>query len=212
MKVRKFTALDSIPAPFNEANIDTDAILPARFLLLLDKVGFGKHLFSERRREKSFILNTPPYNTAEILVAGPRFGIGSSREHAVWALADFGFRCIIAPSFGDILFSNCTKNGILPICLPADKHKKVMDAAINKETVKVELESQLITFGETGFTFDVNPYHKKSLLLGLDETGGILANDSDDIQAFETQQRRAQPWLYLSDEQLSIFNKIKKRL
>lgn len=210
--MRKLTTIESIPAPLSEANIDTDAILPARFLLLLDKVGFGKHLFSERRREKGFVLNTPPYNTAEILVAGERFGIGSSREHAVWALSDFGFRCIIAPSFGDIFFANCTKNGILPICLPADKHQRVMDAAVKKETIKVDLKAQHISFGDSRMSFDVNPYHKKSLLLGLDEIGGILKNDVDDIGAFETKQRGAQPWLYLSKEQLSIFSKTKKRL
>lgn len=210
--MRKFTTLESIPAPLNEANVDTDAILPARFLLLLDKVGFGKHLFSERRRDKAFVFNTPPYDSAEILVAGPRFGIGSSREHAVWALSDFGFRCIIAPSFGDIFFANCTKNGILPICLTADQHQKVMNAAINKDVVKIDLKDQKITVGPHIIPFDVSPYHKEALLSGLDEIGSILAHDVDDIQAFETQQQQAQPWLYLSKAQLSIFSETKTRL
>lgn len=210
--MRKFTTLEAIPAPLNEANVDTDAILPARFLLLLDKVGFGKHLFSERRRDKTFVLNTPPYNTSEILVTGPRFGIGSSREHAVWALSDFGFRCIIAPSFGDIFFANCTKNGILPIFLAADHHKKVMDAAINKDVVKIDLKTQKITVGSHVIPFDVSSYNKDALLSGLDEIGSIMAHDVDDIQAFETKQQQTQPWLYLSPAQLSIFGETKKRL
>lgn len=210
--MRKFTTLEGIPAPLNEANVDTDAILPARFLLLLDKVGFGKHLFNERRRDKNFVLNTPPYDTAEILVAGPRFGIGSSREHAVWALSDFGIRCIIAPSFGDIFFANCTKNGILPICLAVDEHVKIMDAAINKDVVNIDLKAQKITVGSHIIPFDVSPYHKDALLLGLDEIGSILANDVSDIQDFETKQHQTQPWLYLSDAQLSIFGETKKRL
>lgn len=208
----KFTTLQGIPAPLNEANVDTDAILPARFLLLLDKAGFGKHLFSERRRDTNFVLNTPPYDTAEILVTGPRFGIGSSREHAVWALSDFGFRCIIAPSFGDIFFANCTKNGVLPICLSADEHKKVMDAAISKDGVSIDLAAQTIAVGSHLIPFDVSPYHKEALLQGLDEIGSILTNDVDDIQAFETKQQQAQPWLYLSKAQLSIFGETKARL
>jgi len=210
--MRKFTTVHGIAAPLNEDNIDTDALLPARFLLLMDKVGFGKHLFSERRRDKNFILNVQPYNTAEIIIAGPRFGIGSSREHAVWALADFGIRCILAPSFGDILFANCIKNVILPIQLGEADHGQIMQCAIDGRTVTINLETQTISSGDISIKFDVKPFHKRTLLLGLDETQSILSEDIKDILAFERGQKDTEPWLYLSPEQLSIFNDTKKSL
>ena len=137
--MRKFTTLTSIAAPLDEANIDTDIIFPARFLLIMDKLGLGKYAFNERRntgiKESNFVLDTPPYIGSEILVTGARFGIGSSREQAVWALTDLGIRCIIAPSFGDIFYANCLNNGLLPICLlytspsPRDKRQSRMPSS-----------------------------------------------------------------------------------
>lgn len=198
--MRKFTTLNGIPAPLDEANIDTDLILPARFLLLMNKKGLGKHLFKDRRtgnlRAPPFVLDTAPYQTSNILVTGPRFGIGSSREQAVWALTDFGVRCIIAPSFGDIFFANCLKNGLLPITLGGIEHERLMQAAKEKKSIAIDLPAQRIIFGLLQIEFDVPPRGKRLLLSGQDETDAILTHETAAIEAFETYQKAQMPWLY----------------
>ena len=198
--MRKFTTLRGIPAPLDEANIDTDIIFPARFLLLMNKKGLGEHVFKERRKtgvkKSNFVLDTPPYKDAEILVSGPRFGIGSSREQAVWALTEFGIRCIIAPSFGDIFFANCLKNGLLPIVLSGEEHRRLMNTAKAANSILIDLKSQTITLDQDIISFNVPRRGKELLLNGLDETAEILANESGAITAFENQQRAHMPWLY----------------
>ena len=196
----RFSSIESVAAALPEADVDTDVIFPARFLLLLDKSGLGKHLFHERRyrdgRTTDFVLNTPPYDRARILVAGKNFGSGSSREQAVWALADFGIRCVISTSFADIFYNNCFKNGILPLVVSA-------------EQMKIDLEAQQIALS-TGspLRFDIDPYRRRTLLLGLDEIGAILADDAADIEAFETTQRDTYPWVQIDDAALDrLFEK-----
>ncbi|KKC31434.1 3-isopropylmalate dehydratase small subunit [Devosia psychrophila] len=204
----KFVTLTSVAAPLPEADVDTDIIFPARFLLLLDKVGLGKHLFHERRHAPGgaatdFVLNTAPFDEAKILVADANFGSGSSREQAVWALSDFGIRCVIAPSFGEIFYSNCFKNGVLPIVLTGEAHRNAMSAAASGQLFVVDLERQTVTFPNGPATrFEIDPYRRRALMLGLDEIGGILAEDADDIAAFEIRHRASQPWLFLDDGRL----------
>jgi 3-isopropylmalate/(R)-2-methylmalate dehydratase small subunit len=194
----RFTTVTSLAAPLPEADIDTDVIIPARFLLLLDKAGLGRHLFHERRAaHPDFVLNRPPYDQARILVAGGNFGCGSSREQAVWALTDFGIRCVIAPSFGEIFFANCFKNGALPIVLDAVPYAAVLRAAEAALPVTVDLTAEEIRLPEgEPIPFAVDPHRRRALLLGLDEIGMILAEDLPEIEAFEAQQRRMAPWLF----------------
>ena len=198
--MHKFKTLTSIPAPLDEANIDTDLILPARFLLLMDKTGLGKHLFKDRRtgdmRTPPFVLDIPPYETSEILVAGPHFGIGSSREQAVWSLTDFGIRCIIAPSFGDIFYANCLKNGLLPVSLGGREHEHLMQTAKSGTSITIDLPSQTIAVGSQSIEFKVPRRGKELLLSGLDETAAILAHETPAIEAFESLQRVRMQWLY----------------
>ena len=202
--MHKFTTLTGIPAPLDEAKIDTDLMLPARFLLLMNKEGLGKHLFKDRRtgdlRTPHFVLDTTPYETSNILVTGPRFGIGSSREQAVWALTDFGVRCIIAPSFGDIFFANCLKNGLLPIRLGGIEHERLMQTAKEKTPITIDLPAQRITFGLLETEFDVPQRGKRLLLSGQDETDAILTHETAAIEAFETCQKAQMPWLYAKKE------------
>jgi len=205
--MQKFTTLTGIAAPLPEADIDTDVIFPARFLLLLDKAGIGKHLFHERRyregRRTDFVLNTPPWDHAKILVADANFGSGSSREHAVWALSDFGIRCVIAPSFGEIFYANCFKNGVLAIVLTDDEHARVMEVAKNAGALGVDLEAQTVTLPDgQSIAFELDPYKRRSLLLGLDEIGSILADDAADIADYERRQRGLYPWLEREDGRL----------
>jgi 3-isopropylmalate/(R)-2-methylmalate dehydratase small subunit len=206
--MEKFTTLTSIAAPFLETHIDTDIIFPARFLLLPDKKGLGEHLFHERRHAGTpFVLDTPPFDSAQILVTGKNFGTGSSREQAVWALADFGIRCVIAPSFGEIFFANCFKNGVLPIVLSEEKHALVAGQAESARPLTIDLEAQEIRLPDGGaIAFDIEPYRKRLLLQGLDEIGAILSDDLPDIQSFEARQRADKPWLHLSAKQLEHFS------
>ncbi|MCR9089319.1 MAG: 3-isopropylmalate dehydratase small subunit [Rhodobacteraceae bacterium] len=176
----KFTKLTGVAAPLPLINVDTDMIIPKQFLKTIKRTGLGKNLFHEMRYDhldqeiEHFLLNKPAYRNAEILIAGENFGCGSSREHAPWALLDFGIRCVIAPSFADIFYNNCFKNGILPIVLPQDEVDKLMDDAERgaNATVTVDLESQTIT-GPDGGTigFEVDPFKRHCLLNGLDEIG-----------------------------------------
>jgi len=204
----KFTKLTSVAAPLPEAYIDTDIIFPARFLLLLDKAGLGKHLFHERRHapggaSTDFVLNVAPFNEAQILVADANFGSGSSREQAVWALADFGIKCVIAPSFGEIFYSNCFKNGVLPIILTGEAHANALEAARTGQPFTIDLEHQTVMLPNgPALPFDIDPYRRRALMLGLDEIGGILSNDADEIAAFETKHHQSQPWLFLNDGRL----------
>ncbi len=209
--MQPFTTITSVAAPLPEADVDTDIIFPARFLLLLDREGLGRHLFQERRRkaagEAPFVLDRPPFDKAAILVAGRNFGSGSSREQAVWALADFGIRVVIAPSFGEIFFSNCFRNGVLPIVLGPEDHERVMIAAASESAVTVDLERLQIECGNgPPIPFAVDPYRRRSLLQGLDEIGAILTDDADAIAAFEARQKHAAPWLHLSTAQRAIFD------
>jgi 3-isopropylmalate/(R)-2-methylmalate dehydratase small subunit len=206
--MEKFTRITSVAAPLPEADIDTDIIFPARFLLLLDKAGLGKHLFFERRyrpdgTRTDFALNQPAFEGAKILVADANFGSGSSREQAVWALADFGIKCVIAPSFGEIFYNNCFKNGVLPIVVSGARHDEVMAAARSGGELTIDLEAETIRLPNgPDFGFEIDPYRRRALLLGLDEIGSILADDADDIARFEARQRVESPWLQLDDGRL----------
>lgn len=210
-----FQTLTSVAAPLPESDIDTDVIFPARFLLLLDKAGLGRYLFHERRfgggqPRPDFVLDRPPYNTARILVAGRNFGSGSSREQAVWALADFGIRCVVALSFGEIFFTNCFNNGVLPITLIPELHARVLLAAEAGQTLTVDLDWQAIRLAAGDpIAFAVDPHRRRSLLLGLDEIGVILAEDVDDISRFEGLHRARHPWLHLDDEARASLSDLK---
>jgi 3-isopropylmalate/(R)-2-methylmalate dehydratase small subunit len=210
-----FVPLVGVAAPLPDSNLDTDIIFPARFLLLPNKTGLGKQLFHERRfggasQSRPFVLDTAPFDKARILVTGSNFGSGSSREQAVWALADFGIRCVIAPSFGEIFFNNCFKNGLLPIVLPQAVVDAALSIAATGALFSVDLENQTLHVPDMeAVRFDVDPYRRRILLLGLDEIGAILADDSDDIRRFEAEQRTAYPWLYLGDEKRAYFDDLK---
>ncbi|MDH3235034.1 MAG: 3-isopropylmalate dehydratase small subunit [Alphaproteobacteria bacterium] len=200
----KFTSLRGVAAPMPMINIDTDAIIPKQFLKTLTRKGLGKHLFTEMRyaddgsEKPDFVLNKEPYRKASILVAGENFGCGSSREHAPWSLLDFGIRCVIAPSFADIFFNNCFKNGILPIVLPQEQIDALMEDAEKgaNAIVTVDLERQEITRpdGET-IAFEVDSFRKHCLLNGLDDVGLTLEKAAA-VGTYEDRQKVEQPWLY----------------
>ena len=201
--MQAFTTLTGIAAPLPKANVDTDQIIPARFLKSISRTGFGKNLFANfRYREDGsenpdFVLNQPPYRDAEILIAHENFGCGSSREHAPWALLDFGIRCVIAPDFADIFNNNCFKNGILPVRLPHEVCDALMeDARLGANArVTVDLERQVVVrpSGEE-IPFDVDPLRKHLLLNGLDDIGQTMQH-AGAIDAFEARRKAAQPWL-----------------
>jgi 3-isopropylmalate/(R)-2-methylmalate dehydratase small subunit len=201
--MRSFTILTGVAAPLPMANVDTDKIIPARFLKSISRSGFGKNLFYNMRfredgsENPDFVLNRPPYRDAEILIAHENFGCGSSREHAPWALLDFGIRCVIAPDFADIFNSNCYKNGILPVRLPREVCDALMeDARLGANArLTVDLERQVVVRpnGEE-IPFEVDPLRKHLLLNGLDDIGQTLQHSSA-IDAFEARRKTAQPWL-----------------
>jgi 3-isopropylmalate/(R)-2-methylmalate dehydratase small subunit len=196
-----FTKVEGIGVPMMKANIDTDIIYPARYLVRMDKQDIGQYLFHDWRFDDAgepctdFILNNPVYAKSPILVGGERFGSGSSREHAVWALADFGFRCLIAPSFGEIFKSNCLANGILAIELDQD-----ICAKLASRFLEIDLISCTISSGNDCITFAIDPGKRDALLSGYDMTDAILAHRCHDIEMFEIRQREQQPWLYKSPE------------
>ncbi len=203
--MEKFVQLTGVAAPLRLMNVDTDMIIPADYLKTIKRTGLGAGLFASMRFKDGaevpdFVLNKPAYRQAKIVVAGDNFGCGSSREHAPWALADFGIRCVIAPSFADIFFNNCFKNGILPIRLPTEVVEKLMAAADNgaNATFTVDLEAQEITLpdGEK-IGFDVEPFRRQCLLNGWDDIGLTLRN-ADAIDAFEGTAKQGQPWLWAS--------------
>ena len=200
--MEKFTTLTAIAAPLPMVNVDTDKIIPARFLKTIKRTGLAKGLFAALRfdaegKPTDFVLNRKPYDKAEILVAGENFGCGSSREHAPWALKDFGIKCVIAPSFADIFFNNCFKNGILAIKVPPEIHAHLMDDASRgaNARITVDLEKQEIRGPDGGvYRFEVDSFRKHCLLNGLDDVGLTMQKDAK-IGSFETQRRATQPWL-----------------
>jgi 3-isopropylmalate/(R)-2-methylmalate dehydratase small subunit len=201
--MQKFDQLTGIAAPLNILNIDTDMIIPKQFLKTIKRSGLGKNLFDEMRYTldgaeiDSFVLNKEPYRQAEILVAGDNFGCGSSREHAPWALLDFGIRCVISTSFADIFYNNCFKNGILPIVVSADERDALMADAADAENpeLSVNLVDQTI-WRQIGVTvsLEIDPFRKKCLLEGLDDIG-LTLEKSGSIDSFETARQSNQPWL-----------------
>jgi 3-isopropylmalate/(R)-2-methylmalate dehydratase small subunit len=200
----KFTTLTGVAAPLDMINVDTDMIIPKQHLKTIKRTGLGKHLFDEMRHtpdgaeRPEFVLNQPAYRGARILVAGENFGCGSSREHAPWALLDFGIRCVIAPSFADIFFNNCFKNGILPIRLPQAEVDQLMDDARKgaNATLSVDLERQEIVRPDgSAIPFEVDPFRRHCLLEGLDDVG-LTLQQAPRIDAYETEMRARQPWLF----------------
>jgi 3-isopropylmalate/(R)-2-methylmalate dehydratase small subunit len=195
----KFTMLNGLVAPLDRANVDTDQIIPKQYLASIKRTGFGEGCFAAWRRDPQFVLNQPRYKGAQILLARKNFGCGSSREHAPWALRDFGFRAVIAPSFGDIFFSNCFKNGFLPVVLSeSDVDKLFYDAAsFTGFRLVIDLDSQTVatTDGAKKMGFDVDPFRKYCLLNGLDEIGLSLRH-ADKIRAFEDRRRAQFPWYF----------------
>ena len=201
--MQPFTTLSGVAAPLPMVNVDTDMIIPKQFLKTTKRTGLGSALFFEQRYHDSgaekpdFVLNKPAYRKAQILVAGPNFGCGSSREHAPWALLDFGIRCVIAPSFADIFYNNCFKNGILPIAVPQAELDKLMDDAERgaNAVVSIDLEKQEIRGPDGGCVkFDIDPFRKQCLLNGWDDIGLTLRNENK-ITDFEAQRRLSQPWV-----------------
>jgi 3-isopropylmalate/(R)-2-methylmalate dehydratase small subunit len=201
--MEKFTTLTAVAAPLPMINVDTDMIIPKQFLKTIKRTGLGKDLFNEMRylddgsENADFVLNKPAYRNAQILVSGENFGCGSSREHAPWAIVDFGIRCIIAPSFADIFYNNTFKNGILPIVLPPEDVEKLMDDANRgaNAIVTIDLENQTITGPDGGeISFEIDPFKKHCLLNGLDEIGLSLEKEQS-ITDFEVKRRVATPWL-----------------
>ena len=201
--MQKFTTLTAVAAPLPMLNVDTDMIIPKQFLKTIQRTGLGKHLFDEMRYTPDgkelpdFVLNKPAYRKARILVTGQNFGCGSSREHAPWALLDFGIRCVIAPSFADIFYNNCFKNGILPIVLPQDDVDKLMDDANRgaNAVVTVDLEKQEIRGPDGGMIkFDVDAFRKQCLINGWDDIGLTLRHEKK-IDDFEARRRASTPWM-----------------
>ena len=199
----KFTTLTGIAAPMPLVNIDTDMIIPKQFLKTIKRSGLGINLFDEMRYDRDgnelpdFILNQPAYRQTQILVAGDNFGCGSSREHAPWALLDFGIRCVISTSFADIFFNNCFKNGILPVVLPQDAVDALMEDARKgaNARITVDLENQTVTTSDgVSFAFEIDPFRKHCLLNGLDDIG-LTMEKAPSIDSFETQMAQARPWV-----------------
>ena len=201
--MEKFKTVTGVAAPLPMINVDTDKIIPKQFLKTIKRTGLGKSLFFEMRYDDDgnenpdFVLNKPAYRKASILVAGDNFGCGSSREHAPWALLDFGIRCVISTSFADIFYNNCFKNGILPIKLSPEDVDKLMDDAERgaNATVTIDLENQIITGPDGGsIEFDLDPFRKRCLMEGLDDVGQTLEK-AEKIDAFEESRKLSQPWL-----------------
>ena len=198
--MKKFNILKGIPAYLPIINVDTDMIIPKQFLKTIKRTGLGKSLFFEMRYDESgkkikeFVLNKKPYTNSTILIAGKNFGCGSSREHAPWALLDFGIKCIISPSFADIFYNNCFKNGMLPIVLDESKIKELTQYSERKESIEVNLTNQEITFGNQRIKFEIDPFKKKCLLNGLDEIAMTL-DKSQKISSYEEKVQKIKPWI-----------------
>ena len=201
INMQKFNTLKSIPAYLPIVNIDTDMIIPKQFLKTIKRTGLGKNLFFEMRYDdkgkeiNDFILNQNPFNNSKILIAGKNFGCGSSREHAPWALLDFGITCVISSSFADIFYSNCFKNGILPIILDEEKIKELSEYANRKEEISIDLNEEKIMYGNSKINFKVDSFKKKCLLEGLDDIA-LSLKKSDKIQNFEKDLKDKKPWIF----------------
>ena len=201
IKMQKFNTLKSIPAFLPIVNIDTDMIIPKQFLKTIKRTGLGKNLFFEMRYDddgkeiQEFILNNEPFNSSKILIAGNNFGCGSSREHAPWALLDFGITCVISSSYADIFYSNCFKNGILPIILEEEKIKELSEYSNRKEEISIDLNEQKIIYGNNELKFDVDPFKKKCLLEGLDDIA-LSLEKSQQMNTFEKNLKEKKPWIF----------------
>ena len=198
--MQKFNKLKSIPAYLPIVNIDTDMIIPKQFLKTIKRTGLGKSLFYEMRFDnegkeiKDFILNKEPFNKSKILITGKNFGCGSSREHAPWALLDFGITCVISSSYADIFYNNCFKNGILPVTIKEDQIKEISDYSKRKEEISVNLEDQKIIFGNKEIKFEIDEFKKKCLIEGLDDIS-LSLEKSNKIIAYENKIKLDKPWI-----------------
>ena len=199
--MKKFTSLKSIPAYLPIVNIDTDMIIPKQFLKTIKRTGLGKNLFHEMRYLdngkdiKDFVLNKKPFNHSKILIAGNNFGCGSSREHAPWALLDFGITCVISSSYADIFYNNCFKNGILPIVLDEEEIKDLSEYSNREEEIEVNLKDQKIIYGNNELSFEIDPFKKKCLIEGLDDIALSLEKSSH-INEFEKKIKSSKPWIF----------------
>ncbi len=198
--MQKFFTLKSIPVYLSLQNIDTDMIIPKQFLKTIKRTGLGKSLFYEMRYDEKgkiiedFILNTSPYNKSKILIAGKNFGCGSSREHAPWALSDFGIKCVISSSFADIFYNNCFKNGILPIKINEEKVLEISQYSKRKEEIEISLDKQEIIFGNKIIKFEIDAFKKKCLIEGLDDIA-LSMEKIDQIDNFERKLNDNKPWI-----------------
>ena len=198
--MKKFDILKGIPANLPMMNVDTDMIIPKQFLKTIKRTGLGKNLFYEMRYDEKgkiiqkFVLNNKPFNKSPILIAGKNFGCGSSREHAPWALLDFGIRCIISQSFADIFYNNCFKNGMLPIILDEKKIQELTQYSDRKENIEINLKEQEIIFGNNKIKFEIDPFKKKCLLEGLDDIA-LSLEKSEKISSFESKMVKNKPWI-----------------
>ena len=199
--MKKFISLKSIPAYLPIVNIDTDMLIPKQFLKTIKRTGLGKNLFFEMRYDeegnviKDFILNQDPFNKSKILIAGKNFGCGSSREHAPWALLDFGITCVISSSYADIFYNNCFKNGILPIILNEEKIKEISQYSNRKEEIEIDLVEQKIIYGNNEVKFNLDSFKKKCLLEGLDDIA-LSLEKTDKITSFEKKLKNFKPWIF----------------
>ena len=198
--MEKFNILKGIPAHLSMINVDTDMIIPKQFLKTIKRTGLGKSLFYEMRYDengnkiKEFILNKEPYNSSSILLVGKNFGCGSSREHAPWALLDFGITCVLSSSYADIFYNNCFKNGMLPIILDEKKIEELVQYAKRKENIEINLTEQQIMFGNKRIKFEIDPFKKKCLLDGLDDIA-LSLEQSEKISSFENELEKIKPWI-----------------
>ncbi len=199
--MNKFISIKSVPAYLPIINIDTDMIIPKQFLKTIKRTGLGKNLFFEMRYDQSgkelddFILNNSPYNNSKILIAGKNFGCGSSREHAPWALMDFGITCVISSSYADIFYNNCFKNGILPITISEDQIKEISEYSNRKEEISINLPEQTISFGNKEIKFEIDQFKKKCLIEGLDDIA-LSLEKSEKIVSYENKIKEAKPWIF----------------
>tara|TARA_B100000686_G_scaffold207257_1_gene214174 strand:- start:754 stop:1377 length:624 start_codon:yes stop_codon:yes gene_type:complete len=200
INMKKFNILKGIPASLPMINVDTDMIIPKQFLKTIKRTGLGKSLFYEMRyddngkKKENFVLNNKPYDSSSILITGKNFGCGSSREHAPWALLDFGIKCLIGQSFADIFYNNCFKNGMLPIVLNPNKLEELIQYSKRKEDIEINLNEQEIVYGNNKIKFDVDPFKKKCLLNGLDDIG-LSLEKSEKISSYEEKMSKNKPWI-----------------
>tara|TARA_B100001996_G_scaffold364520_1_gene333605 strand:- start:647 stop:1270 length:624 start_codon:yes stop_codon:yes gene_type:complete len=198
--MKKFNILKSIPANLPMMNVDTDMIIPKQFLKTIKRTGLGKSLFFEMRYDdngkeiENFVLNKKPYRDSSILITGKNFGCGSSREHAPWALLDFGIRCVISPSFADIFYNNCFKNGMLPIILKEKEIEELTQYSDRKEKIEIDLEKQEIKFGNKNIKFEIDTFKKKCLINGLDDIA-LSLEKSEKISSYEEDIKKNKPWI-----------------